>query len=203
VAGQPRSGRSPKERAAIAHVDSPPLTKIVGEMLRESDNQTAEMLTKELGLRKGAGPTTAAGVAVITADLARLGLPVAGAVRDDGSGLDDDDKATCQLLTAALDHAGPRSPLADGLPVAATSGTLQDRFENTPGAGRVRAKTGSLTSVSSLSGFVATEPGAHATFSFLSNGAQVSDALLRLEERIANQLVSYPAGVDLTAAGPR
>lgn len=203
IAQPPASGKAPLGATAVAHVDSPPLTQIVGEMLRESDNQTAEMLTKELGLQRGGAPSTAAGVAVITAELQRLGLPVAGTTRDDGSGLDASDKSTCRLFTAVLDRAGPRSPLADGLPVAARSGTLADRFENTPGAGRVRAKTGSLTDVTSLSGFVDTQPGATVAFSFLANGAPVSSSLLNLEESVANQLVTYPAGVDLAAAGPR
>lgn len=202
IAGAATNGPAPHGARSLGHIESPPLAQVVGEMLRESDNQTAEMLTKELGLRHGSGPTTVAGVAVITAELQRLGLPAAGSSRDDGSGLDGADKATCQLFTAALDHAGPHSALDAALPVAGTSGTLRERFKNSPGAGRVRAKTGSLTTVSSLSGFVATEPGATVTFSFVANGARVTDALLHLEELVADQLVSYPAGVDLAAAGP-
>ena len=92
--------------------------------------------------------------------------------------------------------------LALGLPLGATSGTLRDRFVNAAGAGRVRAKTGSLTGISSLSGFVATAPGAEVTFSMIANGGTSETALERLEDAVANQLVTYPAGVDLAAAAP-
>jgi D-alanyl-D-alanine carboxypeptidase/D-alanyl-D-alanine-endopeptidase (penicillin-binding protein 4) len=55
------------------------------------------------------------------------------------------------------------------LPVAATDGSLADRFRNTPAAGMVRAKTGSLSHVYSLSGYATTKSGDHIAFSIMTN----------------------------------
>jgi D-alanyl-D-alanine carboxypeptidase/D-alanyl-D-alanine-endopeptidase (penicillin-binding protein 4) len=57
----------------------------------------------------------------------------------------------------------------DTLPVAATDGSLADRFRNTPATGMVRAKTGSLSHVYSLSGYASTQSGEHIAFSIMTN----------------------------------
>src|SRR5439155_458702 len=79
-------GRAPSGGIRVASVDSPPMGTIVGEMLRESDNLTAELLTKELGKRYGGGGTTAAGLVVVRDDLAKAGLPASDLAAADGSG---------------------------------------------------------------------------------------------------------------------
>ena len=78
--------------------------------------------------------------------------------------------------------SGPKQPLLrgmlDGLPVAAGTGTLADRFdpETNPGAGWVRAKTGTLTGVSSLTGIVQTVDGRVLSFALISGGTSPADA---------------------------
>ena len=86
VVGQPTQGQAPPGSVVIASAASPPLRTIVGEMLRESDNQTAEMLVKELDRRHGGPGSTVGGIAIVRTDLGAMGLPLTGLVTVDGSG---------------------------------------------------------------------------------------------------------------------
>jgi D-alanyl-D-alanine carboxypeptidase/D-alanyl-D-alanine-endopeptidase (penicillin-binding protein 4) len=154
VGGPAVTGTVPAGAVTVTSIASPPLADVLGAVLRTSDDTGAELITKELGRRFGTGGTTAAGVAVIRDDLAADGLPVSLLHAVDGSGLDRSDRATCPLIEAALTRAGPTGDLASTLPVAGKTGTLFRRMVNTPAAGRVIAKTGTLDDVSALSGFV-------------------------------------------------
>ncbi|MGI8751895.1 MAG: D-alanyl-D-alanine carboxypeptidase [Acidimicrobiales bacterium] len=155
VGGPAVTGTAPAGAVTVTSIASPPLADVLGAVLRTSDDTGAELITKELGRRFGTGGgTTVAGVAVIRADLAADGLPIAQLRAVDGSGLDRSDRATCPLVVAALTRAGPTSDLASILPVAGRTGTLFRRMVNAPAAGRVIAKTGTLDDVSALSGFV-------------------------------------------------
>lgn len=178
VGGAPGQSRAPASAASISELRSPPVREIVAEMLKESDNTTAELLVKELGYRlKGAG-TTAAGLEAMRTELA---LPPAVHLVD-GSGLDRADRATCNAIVAAVAATPP-----DALATAATDGTMTDRFVGHIGAGRIKAKTGSLLGVASLSGYA----DADLAFAFLVN--DTTDAAGRaLQERVGAALVRYP-----------
>lgn len=206
VAAEAVAGSAPPGALEVARVDSPPVSEVVGEMLRESDNLTAELLTKELGYRvRGPGHgTTADGVAVTAETLAAAGLPAAGAVAADGSGLDRSNRATCGLLLATLVAAGPDGPLADGLAVAGRSGTLARRFSGGhPAAGRLRAKTGALDEVVGLSGWVDVAPDPDLAFSLLANALPSTAAGGALQERVGAELAAYPKAPGAAELGPR
>lgn len=192
VAGAPAEGRAPPGAAGVARIASPPMREVVAQMLRESDNVTAELLVKELGYRFGGQGTTAAGLRVVRDTLAAMGLPVAHLSAVDGSGLDRSDRATCALLMTALDAAGPRSPLAEGFPVAGRDGTLARRFVGSPAAGRLRAKTGALEGVTGLSGYVDVPAGEPMVFSMLANDIPRDAAGRALQERVGAILARYP-----------
>jgi D-alanyl-D-alanine carboxypeptidase/D-alanyl-D-alanine-endopeptidase (penicillin-binding protein 4) len=202
-------GRTPASAADVASLPSAPLAQVVAEVLRQSDNNGAELFTKELGRRSGS-PTTAAGVAAIRADLAADGLPVDQLAAVDGSGLDRSDRASCQLLVDALERGGPDGALGSGLAVAAQSGTLEKRMVGTPAAGRLRGKSGSLEGVSSLSGYVVaaapSTPGrpqpAALTFSVIFNGDPSQAAAEAVEDRIGVLLAAYPQAPPLDRLGP-
>lgn len=201
VAGGTASGPTPAGVPEITHLDSLPLSDIVREMLSESDNQTAELVLKELGHSAGSG-STAAGLRVVHQALDKLGIPQSGTTQVDGSGLDRGNRVTCDFLVHLLDKAGPSSPLAAGLPVAAESGTLKGRYVRTPAAGRLRAKTGTLEDVSALAGFVKTARGETLTFAYLTNGKPKTLAQAGAEAELGPDLVAYPQGVDVKAIGP-
>ena len=137
-------------------------------MLATSDNNTAELLVKEMGLARAGTGTREAGLGVMTSALDELGLPMVGVVAADGSGLSNDNRVTCQLLVALLSDHTPTDALGAGLPVAGVSGTMADIFTDSPLAGKLAAKTGTLgnapynadpPAVKSLSGYVPVEGG--------------------------------------------
>ncbi len=204
VDGGAASGTAPAERVSVATVRSLTVREIVGELLEFSDNTTAELLVKEMGVAAGKGGTTEAGLAVLRSTLEQAGLPTDGLVLVDGSGLDRADRVSCATLDALLEHTGPDGPIEDGLPVAGTSGTLVDRYTRSVAKGKVRAKTGSLRDVTSLSGWVTTDPGAQLSFAIVVNtpDRQVTNDDILATQRITEALLSYPATPDLAALGP-
>jgi D-alanyl-D-alanine carboxypeptidase/D-alanyl-D-alanine-endopeptidase (penicillin-binding protein 4) len=180
---------APAAAREIARVASAPLGDIVKQMLSVSNNETAELLTRELGVRRGGAGTTLAGTRAIPSVLARLGVPVAGVVLHDGSGLAPDDRVTCRALLRVLALGSqPRfSPIRDGLAVAGRSGTLAGRFVGTPLAGRLRAKTGHIEGVVGLAGLVDTT----VRFAFLANGDFSTATGEILQDRIAESIGQY------------
>jgi len=204
VAGAPSIGPA-TGAATVATKESLPVRDLVAEMIRESDNTTAELLLKEMGRVAGGPGTTDAGLVAGRAALAKLGLDVTPLAIHDGSGLDRADKATCALLLAALVGAGRRSQLADALPVAAVSGTLQKRFVGSALAGRLRAKTGTLDGVSSLVGWVDPPPPATAppvSFAVVTNGVPKDLDVTRLADRVGMAMGAWPEAPPPEAVGP-
>lgn len=194
VDGEPAEGVAPVGATDIAAIDSAPLDDIAADMLAHSDNHSAELLTKELGVQQGGGGSTASGVAAITQWRVDHQLAAPGVGTIDGSGLDPTDTETCDNVVALLDTTGGRSGLiAAGLPVAGTTGTLSTRFRDTAAAGRLRAKTGTLANVSALAGFVDLPAGGTATFAYIANGAPVDGPLLAKQDLLAGILSGYRA----------
>jgi PBP4 family serine-type D-alanyl-D-alanine carboxypeptidase len=143
-------------------------------MDRESDNFTAEMLLKQLGLTELGRGTSAAGAAVVTQALVQAGVPMTGVRIVDGSGLSRLDRLTATALGSLLKIAwedptvGPA--LLGSLPVAGVNGTLQHRLNKPPARGRVLAKTGTTDTASSLSGYA----GDRYAFAVVQNGHPLS-----------------------------
>lgn len=200
------AGVAPAGVVELAAVESPPLVDIVREMLSESDNQTAELLLKELAVARGRPATTADGAAVVLEVATSLGLPMGGVVVSDGSGLSPGNQMSCRLAQAILDRDGPEGPVGAGLSVAGRTGTLTERFLDSPLAGRFRGKTGTLNQVTALAGFLDTTPGARVTFAFIVNlepGAVVSAEDLDRQHELVAVLDRYPEGPSLEELGPQ
>ncbi len=158
VAGPVRAAPANDWSEVLGNVSSPTLAAMLRFMDRESDNFTAEMLLKQLGLTELGRGTSAAGAAVVTQALTEAGVPMTGVRIIDGSGLSQLDRLTANALGSLLKIAqadpivGPA--LLASLPVAGVSGTLQHRLLKPPARGRVVAKTGTTDIASSLSGYV-------------------------------------------------
>lgn len=190
--GAPTRGAAPANSTPIAKVNSDPLNLVVGSMLASSDNLSAELFTKELGVRASQQGTTEAGTNAIIAKLTELGVPHDGLKLTDGSGLDRGNQVTCRTLVAALglgDQPGMRA-LWDGLPVAGVNGTLIDQLADTPLKGKLRGKTGSLDGVSGLLGMV--DLGRSVTFAFLDNGDFSEAKAADLRARAATLIGTFP-----------
>jgi D-alanyl-D-alanine carboxypeptidase/D-alanyl-D-alanine-endopeptidase (penicillin-binding protein 4) len=174
VAGTVRVGRAQDWLEPIATVSSPTLATMIRFMDRESDNFTAEMLLKQLGLAELGRGTSAAGASVVMDALSEAGVPTAGVRIVDGSGLSRLDRLTTNALGAVLQAAWDdpviRTYLVAALPVAGVNGTLRSRLGRAPTRGRVLAKTGTTSEASALSGYVADRY----AFAVVQNGYPVS-----------------------------
>jgi D-alanyl-D-alanine carboxypeptidase/D-alanyl-D-alanine-endopeptidase (penicillin-binding protein 4) len=188
VDGPPASGSVPPGAVELTALPSPTIAELVGEMLLNSDNDTAELLLRELGLRVLGQGTTNAGLRVAIDTLARLGLPTRGVHMVDGSGLDPTNRVTCRLVTAILNGSPSRAIVAQGIPVAAQSGTLYKRFLGTAVAGRLRAKTGSIKYVAALAGYADGANGRPLTFAYLQNGVGPKQGQ-QLQDELGRDLV--------------
>lgn len=172
----------------LASVQSAPLGTRVGDMMRLSDNVLAETLAIELSVATGGPPTIAGGAAAVVKVLRDKGFDTTGVTLRDASGLSSADKVPARLLddlvSAAAGDSHPKlRPLLDTFPVAGGTGTLAERFAApNPGKGWVRAKTGTLTGVSSLTGIVQTVDGRVLAFAFMSGGTSPADARPALDE---------------------
>jgi D-alanyl-D-alanine carboxypeptidase/D-alanyl-D-alanine-endopeptidase (penicillin-binding protein 4) len=189
IDGGSGAGSVPYGAVELAGIDSATIAEIVQSMLLDSNNNAAELLGRELGLRVAGHGSSAVGRQVVLDTLTGLGLPMDGVVVADASGLDRSNRVTCRLLTALL-TVSPVALLVDaGLPVAGTSGTLARRFGGTPVAGRLRAKTGSLHGVAALAGYADGAPGRRLTFAYELDGVGWAQGD-QLQDRLGLALVS-------------
>jgi len=184
-------GDATADAQVVAGVDSPTLAAIVHRMDVDSDNFYAEMLLKQLGAVQAERGTTSAGAGVVTGLLAQAGIPLDGVRVVDGSGLSLLDRMTAAALASLLsvmwNDLDLRLELVASLPVAGRTGTLHSRMRHTVAAGIVRAKTGTTSNASALSGFV----GDRYVFSILQNGFPVSWTWARIaQDRFATALAA-------------
>jgi D-alanyl-D-alanine carboxypeptidase/D-alanyl-D-alanine-endopeptidase (penicillin-binding protein 4) len=182
VHGAVKRMRRPADAMTLGRWQSGPLPAVLRRTLKHSNNFAAELVLKEVGKVVSGDPSSAGGHAAVRDVLAQHGV-TAGAGTD-GSGLSAYDRQTAAAQLALL-QAADASPIAAdfraGLPVACQDGTLEKRMCDTPAAGRVFAKTGTLPGVRALSGYTTTASGRSVWFSFqltgISNGAKARDAL--------------------------
>lgn len=157
----------------LGYVESSPLAFVLVEMLHTSDNNTAEMLLKEIGFVASGQGSRPAGLDVIRSSLTRWGIPIEGLLLHDGSGLSLENRTTCATLLALIHDSPVAEQLVGLLPVAGRDGTLSTSMRGTPAEGRMAAKTGTLGNVKALTG---TQPGSdgHSTaFSLVMNSADI------------------------------
>jgi serine-type D-Ala-D-Ala carboxypeptidase/endopeptidase (penicillin-binding protein 4) len=203
VAGEPRAGGTPGAAGQLASVESPPVVDIVGQLLAESDNNTGELLLKEIGLARNGQGSTPAGAEATEALLRRTGIAGDGIEVADGSGLSLDNRVTCGLLVELLERRRTGRLLVDGLAVAGETGTLELRFGDDV-AGRLRGKTGSLNTVTSLSGVLDDDDG-RLTFAYVANvdePATIGSSTIALQDSLAQILLDWPRTPEVSALGP-
>lgn len=168
----------------LARVTSAPLGEIVEQVLEVSDNEGAEVIAHQLGVAVDDEGSFVGGVRAVEQTLTGLGIHLHGARLYDGSGLSRDDRVDASTLVQVLQlaasagHPDLRSILT-GLPIAGFSGSLDGRFDGsaTPGAGWVRAKTGTLTGTSAIAGLATDARGRPLVFAFVSNKVPLVETL--------------------------
>lgn len=172
-----RRGKTPTGSLQLASVSSEPISTLVEVMLRESNNDVAEILSHLVGKKTVGEGSFAGGARATKLVLGQNGISTVKLNLFDGSGLSRQNKMTsttvAQVLTEMVRGDKPQwAVIATGLPVAGRTGTLDNRFDTKKtkaGAGVVRAKTGSLTGVSALAGTVLDKSGRLLVFVMMGN----------------------------------
>lgn len=191
VMSKPGSAKGVK----LARAESKPVSQMVMDMMKFSNNFVAEMLTKNMGAASGAtGVSMEAGMEKIRSYFESLGIKKADYVLTNPSGLSRDNKARPQDLLLVLQNSRKRfeyyPEYMSGFPIAGLDGTLKKRMQGLPVKQKIRAKTGLLTGVVGLAGFAADSNGGVTTFVFLFNGNSKSEEKVRnLFDQLAENLV--------------
>ena len=153
---------------------SAPLSALAETMMKNSQNLYAETLMKTLGRADGSG-TFEGGRRAVRSVIGRWGIAPDTWQMADGSGLSRYNLATPEMLVSVLEHVYDderlREPFLGALPVAGRDGTLQRRLQGTAAEGNVRAKTGSMSNVRTLAGYVWTANGEPVAFAIMFNNA--------------------------------
>lgn len=187
------NGGGPVPVVELASWTSPPLTDIVTAILQPSQNWIAEQLVRTLGAERGDGGSWRAGIALQEAFLfGTVGIDSTALRMQDGSGMSHQNLVTPLAVVQLLDHArtatwGPA--FRDGLTGPGRPGTLSGRLGSLEG--RMVGKTGTLSNVNALSGYLVTRDGRELIFSILSNasgqpGGPVVSAIDRMVEALGN-----------------
>ncbi len=152
---------------------SPPMKDIIKEMMKRSQNLYAETMPRILGWYKTGEGSFREGKRVVADVLKKFGIEPRTYAYMDGSGLSRYDYISPEQEVKIL-QAMTKSPYwdvwYDALPIAGIDGTLRNRMKGTAAEKNVHAKTGTISNVRGLSGYITTGGGEHLVFSFLVNG---------------------------------
>jgi D-alanyl-D-alanine carboxypeptidase/D-alanyl-D-alanine-endopeptidase (penicillin-binding protein 4) len=220
VRGKPKAGAAPGDSVVLTETRSPDVARLLRIQNKQSDNFFAEMMLKGLPVAAAAGgplrqpgarmpaPPTPAAPTAAAAELPRATGTTRGGARSamtyarslgvrvklvDGSGLSRSNRAAPKQVARLLDRLRDQpgfSQLYASLPIAGRDGTLAPRLRHGPARGRCRAKTGTLTGVSALSGYCRSRSGRTLVFSVLMNSANVYTAR-SVQDRVAQALAGY------------
>ncbi|TXL57908.1 D-alanyl-D-alanine carboxypeptidase/D-alanyl-D-alanine endopeptidase [Aeromicrobium terrae] len=179
----------------VAQVRSATVARIVESMITHSDNQAAEVLLRHVGAAAGGKASFEGGAAAVKKVLERLDVDTSDLVLTDGSGLSRKNRISPTTLaeTVAAAMTSPRTAgLAADLAVGGFTGTLKGRFDTAKdGRGAVRGKSGTLTGVHSLAGYVTDRTGTPIVFAVMTdrtsaiNGFVTQAALDRVAAALA------------------
>jgi D-alanyl-D-alanine carboxypeptidase/D-alanyl-D-alanine-endopeptidase (penicillin-binding protein 4) len=185
---------SPKGPPTVTY-RSPPLSALAVTLMKVSQNLYAETFLKTVGAAAGE-PTFEGGRAAVRSTLSAWGLPDAELILADGSGLSRYGYATAQMLVDILTHVDRdqrlRGPFVASLPIAGFDGTLAGRLGTTAASGTARAKTGSMTGVRALAGYVTSRGGEPVVFAIMANNfATPPDAITRAIDVVVARLAEF------------
>lgn len=168
-----KSGKAPANATQLWSHNSEPMPQLLADFWYPSDNLMGELFLKELGVAQAGEPGTDANGRILEqAFLKSIGIDPFTVTISDGSGLSQYDRITPRDLLTILqfDWNSPnRDVVLDALPVSGVRGTLKSAYLKTPAERAVFAKTGSISHVRTISGYVITKTHGPVTFSFMVN----------------------------------
>ena len=160
---------------------SPPLSALAIRLMKDSQNQYGETLLKTVGAVGGLG-TASSGITAVAGIFKAWGLVDGALIQRDGSGLSRYNYVTADALALILEHVDHdeklRGAFEASLPVAGVDGSLANRMKGTRAEGNARAKTGSMSQVRSLSGYVTSADGEALVFAVLANNFETPSAVI-------------------------
>ncbi len=175
VKGKLRPGVVPSGQKLLYTAQSDTLDIVLKKLNKHSSNFVAEQLIKTLGAEgRGAPGSHAKGIDVVEDFLEReVGIPRGTYVMKNGSGLNDANlfsaAQTTRLLVHMMDRFQVMPEFVSSVGIAGKDGTLKYRFEGSDAVGKLRAKTGTLETVSALSGYVESVGKERFVFSIMVN----------------------------------
>ena len=172
TSGAPRHELLPSGLQLLTSIRSAPLSQIVQEMLVNSDNNTAELLLKEIGFASKGMGSTQSGLDVVREQLIKWNLPP-NVIMLDGSGLASENRISCEVFMTILKDFSSMFP--DLMAIAGESGTIRDSFLGSSVAGELRAKTGTLNGVKALVGYLPISNADPLSFSLLMNKSGIDN----------------------------
>jgi D-alanyl-D-alanine carboxypeptidase/D-alanyl-D-alanine-endopeptidase (penicillin-binding protein 4) len=196
VYGTERFGSTPSTFRAIGEIRRR-FDSVIVNLNKQSDNLSAECTLKALGAAASGPPGTfSAGVSAVDRMLDAFGIDTTRYRLVDGSGVSHYNLISADLLIrvlAGMAHQRELFPIYySSLPLAGRDGTLAHRMQHTPAEGNVHAKTGSLSGVSSLSGYARTQEGELLAFSIImENFVAPTDRYRAVQDSIAVLLASF------------
>ncbi|MFD0278360.1 D-alanyl-D-alanine carboxypeptidase/D-alanyl-D-alanine-endopeptidase [Kitasatospora sp. NPDC127111] len=201
VEGKARQATAPAAAGApvLGKVDSPTVARLVERLLTTSDNTLAEAVARQAAVAAHQPASFEGAATAVKQELARLGVPMAGVVLNDGSGLNPDNAIAPAVLVhllalAASDQHPTLRPVLTGLPIAGFTGTLGKRFGAGSGAadaaGLVRAKTGTLSGVNTLAGTVVDSEGRLLSFAVMTKTSAPADTARAAMDRVVARLAA-------------
>jgi D-alanyl-D-alanine carboxypeptidase/D-alanyl-D-alanine-endopeptidase (penicillin-binding protein 4) len=174
---------------------SPPLRDILPALMKQSQNQIAEILLRTIGLERGGLGTADSARKIVGQQLSAWGVQPDGFVIRDGSGLSDQDLLTPETIVRVLDRIQRDTAFAayyNAMPIAGVDGTIDTRMKGTPAEGNVHAKTGTLAKARTLSGYVTTADGERLIFSILANNTTTpGSTVTHVIDEIAAALAAF------------
>jgi len=177
---------------------SVPLKEIMPAIMKPSQNQIAEVFLRTLGLERAGVGTADSGRRVVERQFAAWQIPPDAFIVRDGSGLSRSDLISPEAIVSILEvmrHSPNFQVFYESLPIAGVDGTIRTRMRDTPAQGNLRAKTGTLSMVRSLSGYVRTPDGRLLEFSMLCNNWTTPQAAVdRVQDAIGAALAQLQRG---------
>lgn len=196
VSGEVRTGATPSGSLVLAELESKPISLILTDMMKFSNNYVAEMLAKNMSVARGVVPgNLVAGVQAIGEYLNSIGLKHGEDYHIiNPSGLTRNNRISASglsrlLLAMKKDFRVYPEHLA-AMPIGGVDGTLKKRFISDQTRGWIRAKTGLLNDVVGLAGFAGNHDGGTFSFALIYNGAMKGrDQAKVLFDQIVERLV--------------